>query len=374
MLKVLFIEDQPDSIKPIVKSLNRNRGDHEYEIKDFSEAANAIETFYPDIIVLDLLAGGSTPEPETPGLDTYDVIWNARFCPIIVYSAHPDVLTNDKGSHPFVKIVQKGRYGSRQVKAAITDLMPQVEALRQAEQHIRKEFALALRDVAPYAFKTFSGSAKVSERNEMVIRAGRRRLAAQMDGLSRSGQELVSWEQYLWPPICADLLLGDVLHEVGHPSEDPNCFRIVITPSCDLVASNGRSPKVKSVLVARCHTIKKGIQGTSLGNIGASKLKGKLQSDILTHGFFETILPFPELPERIPHMVADLRDLELIPFEQIVGSNIRFERVASIDSPFRELVSWAYMQIACRPGMPDRDFKGWCQGIMSGYEKGNESS
>ena len=30
-------------------------------------------------------------------------------------------------------------------------------------------------------------------------------------------------------------------------------------------------------------------------------------------------------------------------------------RIASLDSPFREFVGWAYLQISCRPGVPPRD-------------------
>jgi hypothetical protein len=35
--------------------------------------------------------------------------------------------------------------------------------------------------------------------------------------------------------------------------------------------------------------------------------------------------------------------------------------VASVDSPFRELVSWAYMHVDCRPGLPVRRLDEWCQ-------------
>ena len=41
-----------------------------------------------------------------------------------------------------------------------------------------------------------------------------------------------------------------------------------------------------------------------------------------------------------------------------------FLRIASIDSPFRELVAWAYLQIACRPSLPDRDFDSWRDEIV----------
>jgi CTP synthase len=57
-------------------------------------------------------------------------------------------------------------------------------------------------------------------------------------------------------------------------------------------------------------------------------------------------------------MTACLRDLELIPITEIFSTeepSPKYERVVSIDSPFREQIAWAYLQIAARPGMPERD-------------------
>ena len=65
-------------------------------------------------------------------------------------------------------------------------------------------------------------------------------------------------------------------------------------------------------------------------------------------------------------MAAQLRKLELLSitdegFEGADGAT--YDRVASIDSPFREALSWAYLQIAGRPGLPDRNNKVWVEGI-----------
>ena len=65
-------------------------------------------------------------------------------------------------------------------------------------------------------------------------------------------------------------------------------------------------------------------------------------------------------------MMADLRDLELIPLAKIDGihGGKEYARIASIDSPFREAVTWAYLQNAGRPGLPDRDLEAWCGEIL----------
>ena len=63
-------------------------------------------------------------------------------------------------------------------------------------------------------------------------------------------------------------------------------------------------------------------------------------------------------------MAADLRELELISLSDIGLKDKPFIRIASLDSPFRELVSWAYVQVSGRPGLPDRDFGSWRDEIM----------
>ena len=73
-------------------------------------------------------------------------------------------------------------------------------------------------------------------------------------------------------------------------------------------------------------------------------------------------------------MAADLRDLQFIPVEDIGLSEKPYLRIASIDSPFRELLSWAYLQTACRPGLPDRDWDSWGDEIISSCQDDGNST
>ena len=362
MPKLLFIEDEPSDIEPVVKLIKRKQADMQCQVSGFGEAEGEIASLRPDIVILDLLVGGASPEPEPEGLKIFDFIWDQRFCPIVVYSAMPDIYGERHESHPFVKSVQKGRGSPRKVLEALEELLPQVEALRGAEEHILQSFAFAMRDVAPDAFRFCDD---VDRRNDMILRAGRRRVAALMDDLSARQDCLAPWEQYLSPPIAPNIQLGDILMKADNEYDDPASFRLVLTPSCDLVASDGREQKVDNVLVARCCSMKDGLDRTSLKGMALSKLKIRLSGTVLSHGYFETLVPFPCLKGRIPTMAADLRDLEFIPFGDIGLSERAFLRVASVDSPFRELIAWAYLQIACRPGLPDRDVESWCDEIVA---------
>lgn len=367
-MNLLFIEDQPESVEPAIRKLRRSRKyAYTSKVVGFQETEQSIDVFAPDIVILDLLEVMDTGDRQPVGLAQYDIVWDRLFCPLVVYSAQPEIATDRHEPHPFVKAVQKGRDSITQLMETIRDLRPHVEALREAKLHIRHQFARALRDVAPYAFKSFKSKAEISE---AIIRSGRRRLAALMD--TQPGETLAPWEHYLYPPISGDIQLGDLLMTVKGSSEDPNSFRVVLTPSCDLERSGGRTAKVASLLVARCCSIKKAINLTSLGEMGPTKLKKRLPSTVLTHGYFETILPLPGLSGRIPCMAANLRDIELIPLDHIGNDDAEFKRMASMDSPFRELVAWSYMQVAGRPGLPDRDFEKWTEEILAAWQKENE--
>ena len=70
----------------------------------------------------------------------------------------------------------------------------------------------------------------------------------------------------------------------------------------------------------------------------------------------------------LPHMLAELRSLELIELNRIAldgdsRDEHKYRRVASIDSPFRELVTWCYLHVTGRPGLPERNVDAWATEI-----------
>jgi len=365
-LTILFVEDNSDSVQPVIRLL-QSTPVYQCEVKDFGEEEAAIEASIPDIVVLDLTTEGRDGERETPGLAIMDRVWEHRFCPVVVYTAYPEVFVEHR-DHPFVEVVQKGARKEHDVQKAIENFRPHVEAMRGVEANIRRQFATAVRDVVPTAFNVFPEDSDFEKRNDIITRLGRRRLAALMDELSRRGEPLASWEQYLTPPISGDIRLGDILRRRGGPQGIPNSYFVVLAPSCDLDTSRGQSPKVDRILVARCCSFKEGLQSTSRKDIKKPKKIKELIEDILPRGYFENIVPIPALPGHFPRMVANLRKLGFVPLNRIRGNtNVRFDVVASVDSPFRELFAWAYMRIACRPGLPDRDYGKWCEEIQEDF-------
>ncbi len=81
-------------------------------------------------------------------------------------------------------------------------------------------------------------------------------------------------------------------------------------------------------------------------------------------------------------MVANLGSLELLKGNQVEvatgeGSESpmegRFRRVASTDSPFREMVVWAYLRVIGRPGLPEIDVDAWLETLSNRLAKQVES-
>lgn len=367
MLRILFVEDQEDTIRPVINLLEAQSTKFNSKVVGFDDAERSLMEFSPDVVILDLLQPGLSGELIYAGDKTLDFIWKQRFCPIVVFSAQPEHVNEERSKHPFIKCVKKGRNGPRLVHEALNEVGPHVRAIQKAESYVRDQFALAMRDVAPRAFQDFKDPKR---RLDAVIRGGRRRLAALMDEYSDQTGELAPWEQYLNPPINSSFQLGDVLRLTSSKYQDESAYRLVLTPSCDLVKTATRLPKVNFVLVAKCCSIADGLKKTSLKKtsvdftINKSKLKKLIKSE-LTQGFIQSILPLPHLAEVVPSMSANMKELELIGIDEISDDEEKkYTRVASLDSPFRELVAWVYMQTACRPGLPDRDYNLWANEIV----------
>lgn len=367
MLNVLFVDDQKDSVEPAMTLLKEKAGDLQCDQRTFKNCEETLQNTPPDLVVLDLFEGALGAE-DAEGLKRFDWIWAKRFCPLIIYSAKPEAYTNARPQHPFVKVVKKGKDSQNQVLEAIGVLKPHAQAIREAEFHIRQQFSVAMREVAPYAWEQYKES---KERDEVILRSGRRRLAAHMDDQVLLGQKLASWEHYLSPPVSNDIKLGDILLDSTDVEKKVSSHRIVLSPSCDMVCSDGRKAKIQEVLTAVCCSVQEGLGLIGKAEYTPEKIRERIQREVLTQGYCESVIPLPELRGRVPSMMVNLRKLELLPFDDI-GSGKKYGRIASFDSPFREMVSWAFMHTAGRPGLPNRDLSAWTEDIARSLEKKKE--
>ena len=361
-IRVLLIDDIPDSVEVLRDELTKELGCN-CVVVGFEQAVESIDTHNPHVVILDVLQGTGA-DGQTTGLKTSKYIWEKKFCPLVFYTAHADEVGEEShANHPFWCVIKKGSKSEKEVLERIQQFAPQIGALEDVGREIGWAMNGVLREIAPRIFERI---ADPSKRGDALVRSARRRVAAKMDdSLSTGDPNLMAWEFYLCPPVVEHLLTGDLIRKRNGNKQDPTSYAVILTPSCDMVSSATRPPKVAEVLVSLCKGPDRVLEDLNLKNVTKWKEShtDKLLS-LLRQGYSQSCLPLPELPGEFPPMAADFRTLQLIDLTQIGTNNEEYVRVASVDNPLRELVAWAYMVTAARPGLPDRDFDAWAKEII----------
>lgn len=356
--EVLVVDDDPESIEDLVWELKRDRRIREKVVTDFEQAKSMLMVKAPDIVVIDLVRAGD----GVPGVELSAWAWENGVFPIVIYTAQRGAY--DGPIHAFIEVIQKGGRSENEVVAAILKYGPYGEALRDAQERARRDMAQCIRD----AYPPMAEHDEAGKGVDALTRAARRRFAAMLDE-GRSGEDLDPWEQYVCPPLSSSPLTGDILRSAASSDDRPENFSVVLTPSCDLVRDGKQRPKVRCVLVAKCVNMRDALEKAGFPTIGkkAETLDVQRVGRMVGRGYEGGVLFLPGLPGRIPPMGANLRDLDLLAFDEIgeQDSDAQHIRVASVDSPFRELVSWAYLQNAGRLGLPSRDRKKWAEEVQA---------
>jgi hypothetical protein len=361
MTIVLMIDDDADVIATLREHFSQHaQGATFIEESDFGNALNKVREVRPDVLILDVYQGN----PATGNVAVQPVwadIWKDWFCPLVFYSAGDvDVDPAPPEGHPFICMIQKGAGTEQQVLNAVNEYAPHVAAIRSVQQELSNVTHSVLRDIAKHVFDT---EPQADRRKDMLVRVARRRVAAKMDeALTGTTDPLYPWEQYVHPPLASHLILGDILRVTDMPQTDTTAFRIVITPTCDLVP-HGQPPKCKvdAVLAVKSSSpttfVTKGLNlATSTAEKKLKDYLGRALNDPQQSG----VAVLPEYPGVLPLLALDFRELELIPVADIALANEAgkpLTRVASIDSPFREFLAWAFLQTNCRPGIPPRNME-----------------
>ena len=380
---VLLVDDERDSVEPLLDLLEEENRIVPRLVTDFDQARQKIAMDSPDVLVLDLVGA----DRSVAGVEVSEMVWRDYFCPVVVYSAFPGQHDVAHRNEPFVKEVTKGRGSEDCALAAVLEFVPFAEELRAGRREMNHLLANSMRDAAAPVLAVSEPEVAAT----VLMRAAQKRVAAILEVRAGvSGQQ--PWEQYLCPAVSAVPLTGDILRRREATTQDPSAYRLVLSPSCDMARGQSEVPRTtrshdegvfeitrntpaerrrRVVLVAKCCSVGSGRAETL--SAGTRKLRDRLPA-LLNQGHFDMTLPFPELAGHIPTMIADLRDLELVDIGDIVDDGGTYERVASLDSPFRELVSWAYMRAAARPGLPDRDTKSWTEEIIRAKDEGEAGS
>lgn len=365
---VLIIEDNIEGYaEPLKLVIEDSDLDAEVQIKSFDFEFDQLSVLSPDVLVLDLFLGPPQQEKK-PGVSIWDDVWAIRFLPTIITSAMRDEdLIDRANNHPLAKYIVKGAGYDPEIEA-LRELLPYGSTLNDLRVELQANIQQVFTKTADNIREIVEDQ---KEQSQALLRIVKRRIAMEMDRETiLSGEEILPWEAYLHPALGDSLLTGDVLKILSSSAEDPSSFRIVLTPSCDLV-----NVRVKKVLVAKCVSKDEYWEKASLPRPDRlTQANAKKKSEARKKVAKELQQPqsagyvlLPKLAGGFPHMAASLRDLELLNLTdsgEVTLDDLKFERVASIDSPFREQFVWGYLQIAGRPGVPGRNMDYWIESIL----------
>lgn len=362
-LTVLIVEDMEGPAETLKATIAEAIRDVEILVEDnFGDALKHLQpTNSPEAIVLDLYLGNPEHDRNLAGQLVWERIWQEKLIPVIIHTGGDAALNPPvPDDNPFVKCVPKGTGSDLVVANHLKSMTPHILALRQVGFEFNRAINSVLTRTTPGIWKATSTNPDI--RPEVLTRAARRQLAALIDStvLTFPGKFL-AWEQYIYPPVEESLLTADILRLRDGGQDDPSAYRLVLTPSCDLQINQGKC-KVDAVLVAKCTDMGAYLKAAS---VAPNRLGEKLPR-LLTEPHFAGYVPLPEFASVVPCMAADLRALELIAITDIdsgPSGEKMYKRIASVDSPFREQIVWAYLQISGRPGVPDRDLEKWVNDI-----------
>lgn len=342
-MKVLMIEDNVDDIAGIIDFCAEQGW--EQENKSFDEGLEYIEECNPDIIVLDLQ---DKADDCFSGSSILDAIWNKSFRPVCVFSGQIVNASVDEGKYPspLIRFINKG--DENPVKEYLSQIAPYTQIIKEMQNKMHSAFRDSF-GVLEYVIKD-----NILDENIIGYLCNNRI----REFFSNEDEEikLPPWGQYIYPVLSKSFVTGDIVCKKAE--YDPNstkCFYAVLSQSCDLAYK-----KVNGVLLAECDSIEVIKQKYPGENFTQKEL-----ISLLNEGFSRKYYPLPELKGVIPDLVVNLKKIIVVETKEFFKE---YKAIVSLSSPYRERLVWAYMQNACRPGVPTLDAEKWAKKILQDEE------
>ena len=162
-------------------------------------------------------------------------------------------------------------------------------------------------------------------------------------------------------PRIADRDMGDILaapisaEEDADEKEDADeRFYVILTPSCDLVLRSGKM-KAEMVVLSECIQLGSRKEYQDWKSEPSSSNKERLRRLLTSRPKGQEDRYF-YLPAawNVPDLVADLQKVTSIPRKELES----YRKIASLDSPFAEALSYRFNRYMGRVGVPDLDIDG----------------
>lgn len=339
--RVLIIDDNPqmaaDAQREIVDVFEQNPNiDVEVSIEtDFEKGFNIVKDGGSDVVVLDVRrdATNLTPVDETVGHTVFREIREARFAPVIFWTALPEMV-EDEAMAPLVAVLGKGDIEKlpAAVEAAITSRT--VETITDIENHVTSVLTKHMwTELGPHWSEYTDGVDPATVAQVLISR-----LARILDEDREHSFTAHPSHRYIYPPASDTRAPGDVLRE---PDGD---WWVVLTPACDF-----EQKKFEFVLLARAGQLKTHKKYLDWMATKSSGKWGELRKDVLmaTQGRYHYLPAFRDIPD----LVIDLENVRSVTADVLET----MEAVASLVSPFSEALLVQHSHFRGRIGVPDLD-------------------
>ena len=356
-MKILIIEDKREDVLEIEDHAKDNGW--EIEIQNFQDGIAIIDTFNPDVIVLD--RKDEIKPDDARGETIFDMIWKDKFRPTIVFSGMAENFEIDPkyanwAVEPLFSRIKKGD------EAPVIEQLDKLEKVAPVLSHMRSELNEAL--IVSASALSLVGKLPDEIPDDVIKYLFANRIEQYFQTTSVFEQELPSWFQYIVPPISSHLLVGDILEDTADEEDSEKRYAIVLSPSCDIA----RMEEDSTILIAHSDdfsTIDSDFKTTrEKGCTKYNNRKTRIMS-ILNQGFDRSRLYLPAISNIFPNICFNMKNIETISLNKVEWkaktptAGKVWIRKASLSSPFRERVAWAYLSTACRPGVPTLNVSDW---------------
>lgn len=366
---ILIIDDKEETIRGI-KDEFEMRGDR-VDLCDFTNCQDRIKRTDIDLIIADWKDDDTN---DNKGEEVLECIYNA-FVPTIIFSAMAPILeetiNQKRKNNPFIELISKG--DEEPVIKKIVEWEKSIELFRYIKKNMNSALLSAIALLAPDISKDIDKNVLSYYLNR---RAANYLLENSVDGeITEDIEKLTpAWMEYDYPATSKTLLVADILAKERGDNRD---YYVVLTPSCDMARLDETKSKNRQVVVAKCIDDKAILSGLTIPNTNEAKKKKDSFIENASKKFREAclgLIALPEMPKIMPRLTVNFKDLDLLTHYEIALSEDEFNknkdrykyfRVASIESPYREQIVWGYMTCACRPGVPERDYKKWAEGFIN---------
>lgn len=365
--KILLVEDNETTRRQIEEYFKDSElsGRHLriHPINEWDLAFGIIRDHKADMVILDIYRGDAAQGGERVGERVLEEIRRSGFVPVIIHTNLAEGLEGLRNE--FVRLVPKTEGLPRlreEMEALCRTLVPQMH--RAILNHLDRALCQYMWG---FVTKEWTGLQEIANRPEFLrLLLHRLAISFAREGVDQAVAEAFPGhaslpldpdkvhpaEFYIKPPMARDPALGDIrVRGTGDAKE----HLVVLWPTCDMVSTGGRTPKVERILCARASLLATFNEAREFA-AGQSNTKRKALGNFLKNNrdtdFADRFHFLPGFLD-IPDLVVDFQALEIQPFHQLSG----LPCLGVLASPFAEHMSSRFDRYRGRVGTPDLDYE-----------------